>query len=227
MIRRLPLSIVAVLAGMSLGVAQPTSTPDPSKYVPDIARESAGEGNAAFSKGDYKGARRAYQRVLDLVPGNLVALVNLGLVEFRDGHPAEAEKYLKQAVRIRLETGAAWLTLGMIYFDQGRVEEAFAALSQAVLYDAANARAHNYLGVVLGRKGWMDGAEAELRRAVEIDPAARDAHYNLAVLYLQRKPPAIELARRHYFRSVELGGSADPAIEKTLSTPISTPTPKP
>jgi Flp pilus assembly protein TadD len=113
----------------------------------------------------------------------------------------------------------------MIYFDQGRLEESFAALSQAVLYDKGNARAHNYLGVVLGRKGWMDGSEFELRRAVEIDPDSRDSHYNLAVLYLQRTPPAVELARRHYFRSVELGGTPDPAIEKTLATPNPSPTP--
>ncbi|MDD5201370.1 MAG: tetratricopeptide repeat protein [Terrimicrobiaceae bacterium] len=203
--------------------ASPAPTPDPAQYVPEVARSAAGEGNSAFVKGDFKTARRAYRRVLELVPNNLVGLVNLGLVEFRSGNPAEAEKLLKQAVQERLETGAAWLTLGMMYFDQNRIEEAFAALSQAVLYDGANARAHNYLGVVLGRKGWLDGAEAELRRAVEIDPEARDAHYNLAVIYLQRKPPAFELARRHYFRSIELGAPADPDIEKNLTAPKPTP----
>ncbi|HEY8900800.1 MAG TPA: tetratricopeptide repeat protein [Chthoniobacterales bacterium] len=231
--RRRVLSVVIALAALGFARAQtpappePLATPDPAKFVPDVARAAAGEGNTAFEKGDYQTARRAYLRVLDIVPNNLVALVNLGLVEFRAGNPAEAEKYLRQAVRQRLETGPAWLTLGMMYFQQGRVEEAFAALSQAVLYDPGSARAHNYLGVVLGRKGWRDGAEVELRRAVEIDPDASDAHYNLSVIYLQRTPPAIELARRHYFRSVELGGKPDPAIEKTLATPVSTPAPKP
>ena len=65
--------------------ATPTPTPDPATYVPEIARVEAARGNAAFSKGDYKAARAAYERVLDLAPNNLVALVNLGLVEFRAG----------------------------------------------------------------------------------------------------------------------------------------------
>jgi tetratricopeptide (TPR) repeat protein len=203
----------------------PTPTPDPATYVPEIARAEAARGNAAFSRGDYKAARDAYERVLDLAPNNLVALVNLGLVEFRAGESEKAEKYLRRAIQQRLETGPAWLTLGVMEFGQGRTEEAFAALSQAVLYDPGNARAHNYLGAVLGRKGWLDGAEAELRRAVEIDDASRDAHYNLAVIYLQRKPPAIELARRHYFRAIELGGKPDAEIEKTFAAASSSPAP--
>lgn len=205
-----------VIAVSVLAAARGVAEPDPTTYVPVEARSAAAEGNSAFEKGDYDTARKAYRRVLTLAPDNLVGLVNLGLVEFRAGNSAEAEKLLKRAVQTRLETGAAWLTLGMLCYDQGRLDEAHAALAQAVLYDPGNARTHNFLGVTLGRKGWLDGAEAELRRAVEIDPRARDSHYNLAVIYLQRKPPAIELARRHYFRAVELGAAPDPAIEKTL-----------
>jgi Flp pilus assembly protein TadD len=206
---------IAIAALALAGLAQ--AQEDAANFVPKVAREVAAEGNTAFEKGDYKAARNAYQKVLELAPDNLVALVNLGLIEFRSGDSAKAEKFLKQAIAQRLETGPAWFTLGMIYFQQGKTEPAFAALSQAVLYDAGNARAHNYLGAVLGRKGWLDGAEAELRRAVEIDPIYRDAHYNLSVVYLQRKPPAVELARRHYFKSIELGGQADKEIEKKLS----------
>lgn len=233
MIRRL-LVFVAAFAGIGLAHAEKSTAAlggdasgDPSKFVPKVAREQAAEGDDAFSRGDYAAAVKAYQGVLELAPNNLVGLVNLGLAEFRAGNSDEAEKALKQAVRQRLETGPAWLTLGMIYLQQNRIEQAFAALSQAVLYDPGNPHAHNYLGVILGRKEWLDGAEAELRRAVEIDPDYRDAHYNLAVIYLQRQPPAVELARRHYYRSRELGCPADPALEKVLYAPNPTSTPAP
>jgi Flp pilus assembly protein TadD len=214
---------VAVIALAGVVHAQDDAPPDPSNFVPQVARAVAAEGNEAFGKGDYKAARHSYQKVLELAPGNPVALVNLGLIEFRSGNSDAGEKILKQAIQQRIETGPAWFTLGMIYFEQNRLEEAYGALSEAVVYDKANARAHNYLGVVLGRKGWLDGAEAELRKAVEIDANYRDAHYNLAVIYLQRRPPAVELARRHYFRSIELGGKADPGIEKSLIAPSSKP----
>ena len=107
--------------------------------------------------------------------------------------------------------------------DEDRSDAALAALSQAALYDPKSARTRNFLGVVIGRRGWIDGAQAELRRAVELDPSYTDAHYNLAVFYLQEKPPAIELARRHYFKARELGLEKDDAMEKVFKST----TPKP
>jgi len=209
MIRRLFLVLALTLAHAG------AETPDP-QFVPENAREAAGEGNAAFIKQDYKNARRAYSKVLDLAPDNLLALTNLGVVEFADGKSAEAEKLLKRAVQIRIENAPAWLTLGILYMDQGRLDESLAALTQSLIHDSGNPRARNYLGVVIGRKGWFDGAQSELRKAVEIDPNYSDAHFNLAYFYLERKPPLIELARRHYFRSIELGAPQDPDIEAIL-----------
>ena len=54
---------------------------------------------------------------------------------------------------------------------------------------------------------------------MEIDPNYSDAHYNLAVFYLEGRPPSIELARRHYFRAIELGADPDPEIEQSLKAP--------
>jgi Flp pilus assembly protein TadD len=208
---------------MAQGFAQSPSPAPESKasdpgFVPGIAKIAAAEGNTAFLRKDYAGARKAYQRVLDLVPDNVLGLVNLGVVEFSSGNTAKAGELLRKAVSIRLENPAAWLTLGIIYMDNEQFDAALAALSQAVLQDPRNARARNYLGVVIGRKGWIDGAQSELRRAVELDPSYSDAHYNLAVFYLEEKPPAIELARRHYFRAVELGAEKDAALEKVLKS---------
>jgi len=200
------------LAGAALSAQGAPEAP----FVPAVARVDAAEGNTAFLRKDYAGARKAYQRVLTLVPENLVGLVNLGVVEFYSGNTSRAEELLKKAVALRLENPAAWLTLGMIHMDREEFDAALADLSQAVLQDPRNARARNFLGVVIGRKGWLDGAQSELRRAVELDPDYSDAHYNLAVFYLEDKPPAIELARRHYYRALELGAEKDPAIEKVL-----------
>ena len=202
-----------------LGMAQtnaPAAPANDGKYVPDFAREAAAEGNAAFKNKDLVRAARAYQKVLDLVPDNLVALINLGVVEFARGNFNESEGLLKRAVQLKLDAAPAWLTLGIMYMDQNRLDEAMAALAQATLYDPRNARARNYLGVVVGRKGWIDGAQAELTRAVELDPSYTDAHFNLAAFYLENKPPSIELARRHYYRAVELGAEPDPDIDKVL-----------
>lgn len=214
MIRR----IIGLLLATIL-VAQAQEKPSPEndgKFVPEFAREAAGEGNQAFAKRDYERARRSYNKALSLAPDNLYLLVNLGVVEFYAKNYPEAEKLLKRALQIKLDSAPAWLTLGIIYMDDGRLDEALAALTQATLYDPGNARARNYLGVVVGRKGWIDAAQDELRKAVNIDPNYTDAQYNLAVFLLENKPPSIELARRHYYRAVELGAEPDPEIEATL-----------
>ncbi len=207
--------LTAIVASSLLrGAPQPL--PQEAKFVPEIAREAAADGNSAFLRKDYAGARKAYQRVLDLVPDSLVGLVNLGVVEFHSGNTDRAAELLKKAVGLRLENPAAWLTLGMIAMDREKFDEALASLSQAAIQDPRNPRVRNFLGVVIGRKGWIDGAQSELRRAVELDPNYSDAHYNLAVFYLEGKPPAIELARRHYFRALELGAEKDDSLEKVL-----------
>ena len=188
-------------------------------FTPRALAAAIAEGNVAFERKDYSSAKNAYTRVLTLEPDNLMGLVNLGMVEFYSGHPDKAEELLKKAVHQRLESAPAWLTLGMIYMDRNEPDAALAALSQAMLQDPLNARTHNFLGVVMGRRGWIEGAQHELRRAVELDPSYTDAHYNLAVFYLEEKPPAVELARRHYQKAIELGVEKNPEMEKLFSTP--------
>jgi len=215
-VRRAAASLAAVVMAVLPAYSAEPPSPD---FVPNIAKEAAAEGNAAFARKDLPTARRAYERVLDLAPDNLLGLVNLGVVEFAAGNKERATELLRKAVQIRIETPPAWLTLGIIYMDQERFDEALAALTQAVLLDPRNSRARNYLGVVVGRKGWIDGAQSELRRAVEFDPEYADAHFNLAAFYLEEKPPAVELARRHYYRAIELGAESDATIEKVLNSP--------
>lgn len=216
--RRLRTGLLAALLAIGMPLRGEATPNAPEPFVPQAANEGVAEGNAAFLKKDYARARKAFEKVLGLMPESLVALVNLGLVEFYSGNTARAEQLLKRAVAVRLENPAAWLTLGMIYMDAEKFDQALAALSQAMVQDPRNPRIRNFLGVVIGRKGWIDGAQSELRRAVELDPSYADAHYNLAVFYLEEKPPATELARRHYYRALELGVEKDPAIEKVLKS---------
>jgi Flp pilus assembly protein TadD len=104
----------------------------------------------------------------------------------------------------------------VVQFEQGKLDAALASLAMATYLEPKDARAHHYLGVVVGSKGWYSAAEDEMRKAIEIEPKYAEAHYNLAVFYLERKPPAVELARRHYQKSLDLGGAPDPAIEKKI-----------
>ena len=64
--------------------------------------------------------------------------------------------------------------------------------------------------------GWADAAEAELQKAIELKPGYGIAHFNMALMLLERRPPSIELARRHYDKALELGVAKDDVVERRL-----------
>lgn len=200
----------------------PSTAPGTGGEIPVTARAAIEEGNAAFSRGDFDTARGSYEIARKIVPKNTLVLVNLGLTEFKRGRPDEAERLLFEALQNDLRLARAWQTLGLVYLDSGLYEKAMASFAQAVLHDPRNPRARNYLGVACGQLGWHDAAESEFRKAIELDARYADAHYNLAYFYLQRPRPAVELARRHYQRSLEFGAERDLLIEQKLrSAPAS------
>jgi Flp pilus assembly protein TadD len=184
-------------------------------------RQAFENGLAKFRAGQFQEAKAAFVRVTDLLPNYSGGWINLGSAEYRLDQLDDAEKHLRKAVHLDPDVTQAWLTLGIIAFRKGELDASLAALSQAVYLEPDNAHAHMYLGVLARKRGWLDAAEDELRKAVELDEDYAEAHFNLAMVYSERKPPVIELARRHYYRALELGARADPDMERFLKqTPV-------
>jgi tetratricopeptide (TPR) repeat protein len=196
----------------------PLPDAEPAKSAPkdDEAQRLHAEALRAFQKGDLTAAAAGFERVLAIAPENAPALINLALVRQRQKRFDDADQLLKRVLRNDGENASAWLLLGIAAYEQQKLDAAHAHLSQAVLYAPKNAQAHQYLGVTLGRKGWYSAGEEELRRAIAINPKFADAHYNLAVLCMERVPPAVELARRHYSKALELGVPPDPELAKKI-----------
>lgn len=212
------LAVCPLNAAPKAGLSPAAELNEPGqKKVSDEAQTVAKRALTAFQKGDLAGAKKEFQKVLQLAPDNVPTLVNLGLVEHRQKNFAEAEVLLGRAVRGAPDSALPWLVLGIVRYDSDKLDAALAALAQAVWLAPKDARTHHYFGATLGRKGWYSGAEDEMRRAIELEPGYADAHFNLAMLYLQRVPPAVELARRHYHRAVELGAAPDDEVEKKLA----------
>jgi tetratricopeptide (TPR) repeat protein len=201
------------------GVPHTPGAEKPARPAESAARERTDQQKAAqqlhdeamkaFSAGALEIAKIGFQKVLAISPDNAPALLNLALVEQRQGRYGEAERHLRKVLRLDLDNATAWLIMGIGAYEQDKLDAAHAWLAQAVLFAPKDARAHHYLGVTLGRRGWYSAGEDELRRAVELNPKFADAHYNLALLYVERLPPAIELARRHYQKALDLGASPD------------------
>ena len=178
-------------------------------------------GMIALSKNDSEGAIGEFSKVLEWNASHLGALVNLGWIAQRKKDWVESEALMRRAIAVASNNAAVWLGLGLAVLEQSKLDAAIAAFAQVVALDPKNARGHRFFGLALGRRGWIQAAEEELRRSLEIEPDDAGAHFNLAVFYLQRKPVAIELARRHYYRALDLGFGSDPAIEEILKSAAS------
>ena len=169
-----------------------------------------------FLTGHFEAAKIGFQKVLVISPENPPALINLALIAQRQDRADDADRFLRRVIQKDTTNATAWLLLGIGAYEHNEMEAAHAHLAQAVLYAPNDARAHQYLGATFARRGWYSAGEEELRRALEINPKSADAHYNLAMIYMERVPSSVELARRHYVRSLELGAPPDEKLAERI-----------
>lgn len=172
---------------------------------------------AAMQSGDWPEARSQWREVVRLEPGNAGAWSNLGKVEFRLKEYDAACDHLEKAVSLRPALSDSWITLGFVYAELGAPMRAISCLTRAVHENPADPETRNALAIHLKKIGWTSAAESELLKAIDTEPKFAEAHFNLAVMYLEQKPPAVEMARRHYITARQLGAAPDDEMEKQFA----------
>ncbi len=184
--------------------------------VPEELIPLAREAKENFDSGKFRASEKQYEQILAKSPNNLYALSNLGAVYFRTGRLKAAELTLKKATTLSPKDEFSRRTLGIVYYRQAKYDEAVTELTKALAINPKSFIAHNYLGITASEKGWQEAAEKEMLEAIAANPDYVDAHYNLAVIYATNKPPAKELAKRHYTKAMELGAQANPSLENLI-----------
>ncbi|MBA3385912.1 MAG: tetratricopeptide repeat protein [Chthoniobacterales bacterium] len=198
------------------------ATPEPNvettftPSVPDELVPLAREAKQNFDAGKFRASEKQYDAILAKSPNNVYALSNLGAVYFRSGQLKAAERTLKKAVTLAPKNEFARRTLGIVYYRQNKFDDAVTELTKALAINPKSFIAHNYLGITASEKGWQEAAEKEMLEAIAANPNYVDAHYNLAVIYATNKPPAKELAKRHYSKAMELGAEANSSLEQLI-----------
>ncbi len=161
-------------------------------------------------------AADAWLELLKIQPDSAAALANLGSVEIKLNQPVAARAHLEKAVALRPSLAATWMTLGLLHMEQKNPMLGISCLTRAIYEDPSDARLHNALAIALKQVGWTGAAEQELQKAIDLNSEYTEAHFNLALLYLEQKPPALESARRHYFFARDQGSPPDEIIDKQL-----------
>ena len=199
-------------SGLQLGLADSEIEGE----LPEELQEFARKGALASAAKKWKEAKEAFREMVEAAPDNALALANLGMVEFRLEEYESARDHLRESLSIKPSVAHHWLALALCYYRLENRDLALSCLFRARHEDEADPRVHLYIAVITRDYGWLQATEKELRRAVALDPEYTDAHFNLAMLYLEQNPPAVELARRHYFNALDLGAKPDAAIEAAL-----------
>ncbi|WP_018290894.1 tetratricopeptide repeat protein [Verrucomicrobium sp. 3C] len=224
-------SPISGLAMLTSGGTSPESASVPRQNAAPPAADNGGEGNNAssltpelrqlaeqaagyFNEQRHDEAAKVYEQILQKDPGNVFAWANLGVVRYQQARYEDSEKALQQAIKLNPNDAFSHSVLGIVYYQQGRYDNAISMLTRSIVLDPNDPRTRNYLGIACSKKGWQEAAEKELRRAIELNPNYADAHFNLAVIYASQKPPAKELAKRHYQDALNLGLPKDAGLEK-------------
>jgi DNA-binding winged helix-turn-helix (wHTH) protein/TolB-like protein/Flp pilus assembly protein TadD len=129
-------------------------------------------------------ARAAMRRALELDPLLLVTNVNLGRIDYYEGHYDQAIKQYQRALELDKDFMRTHLRLGLAYVQQGRYHEALIEYNKAleIAGDTPQVRAHiAHVMAVSGKKTEALAALAELQERAKLQYVPP---YDIALVYV-------------------------------------------
>jgi tetratricopeptide (TPR) repeat protein len=139
-------------AGAAAAVSSPApaagGAPAPKPEVSDQARQDFDQGVVAMRAGNAAAAQADFQQVAATYPQFAAPLVNLAILQRKDGHLDQAEDTLKQATARESGNAIAWTELGVTQRLRGEFTDAKASYEHALAADPRYAPAWRNLGVL-------------------------------------------------------------------------------
>jgi Flp pilus assembly protein TadD len=200
-----------------LAPAEAVSSKKSDRSLPPGSAQLVAEAKTCFAAKQYDKAEAAYMQILKQDPQSVPALANLAAIQIEAQHFEGAERNIQLALRLEPNDPYNLYVLGLLRLRQTKYDAALDCFSHCAQLEPQNAEVQNYLGLALSEKGMRVPAEAALRKAIQLQPGYAGAHYNLAIIYLNQKPPARELARWHYQKAVASGQPRNSELEKKLA----------
>lgn len=184
-------------------------------------RATMGVGRAENAQGNREAAKAAFQRAVELEPGNVEACTLLGTMALREGNHQQAAAYFERAAvdgrgdggyelasEMDPENDVLYCAWGNLLAGQQKFDDAVARYNQAIAINPDFYDAHLEKGNALAAANHYDRAITALARAVEIRETPFAA-FNLGRAYLKHGSKAAGLS--WMTRSLELArqGGAD------------------
>lgn len=198
---------------------EPTSLNEDLASLSPQARELADLGSKLYKDKRFFDAVIIFRQALKLAPNNLFVIAHLAIAKIEVGKISDARAGLEKVIIQKPNDILVLTNLAIVYLRLKDFDKAIAALNHILELDPQNAIAHNYMGLALAKTGNPKEAEDSFLRSITIDPIYAKPHFNLAVMYMDQKPPALDLARANYDKAKALGAEPDPKLERRLTSP--------
>jgi tetratricopeptide (TPR) repeat protein len=118
------------------------------------------------------------------------------------GDRVKAMALLEKAVSIEPSLVDAHIKLGYLYYDAGNYEKSASEFQAALLWDTVNVGALLGAGNAYRRMQNYDRAIVLYQQAIKLYPDCAECYFNLAVAYLENKPPKRD-EPGHYKKALE------------------------
>ena len=162
-----------------------------------------------------------FEQLIKFTPKDAQVWSNLGGVQARLGHEADAISAYQMAIQLKPDYADAHFNLGVAYASQAKFEDAVKSFRRALKYQPNFAEAWFNLGVVSSRQGSNDEAAVFFQQAVKFRPDYAEGWGGLVKTYLtmHETEKAGEAAREMK--------RLDPAKAEQLADELSREEPKP
>lgn len=196
-------------AWLSLGHVLETSEPEEAAAAyakaaalqPNEAEPHSAAGQMFEVQKQYGEAEREYKAALALDPHS-DALTGLANISMQERHFPEAEKYLRELVKLHPEEASAHIQLGRVLAAQGKNDDAIAELQSGVKMASSDLTAQSDLAETYVAAGKNDQAEMVYRALSTAHPQDGGLHRALGQALLREKK--FPLAQQEFLTAIKL-----------------------
>jgi hypothetical protein len=137
-------------------------------------------GTEVASHGNYEDAIPILHEVLRRKPNYWLPNFNLGFMYYQNGNLPEAERYLRQAIKVDPSDPDEYRFLGFTLLELGKADEAASVLEKAIALDPNKPDQHYALGTIHKDKQDYGKALNEFRLEQSVNPTRPDLQHEIA-----------------------------------------------
>ena len=128
------------------------------------------EASKASDTGEHETARKLYEEVIQLSPGNAQAMIGMGNTYMKLQLPEKAESYFELVCLKDPNNSKAWQGLGLLALHKSDIKKADISFNKSLESDPENDKALCGLGMLRINREDLEGAVEYFCRALEVNP---------------------------------------------------------